>query len=253
MATSSSKLPLIAAGAIGLGLLLWRGKNAVDEAQGAAQEEDPDYVAEPEIVEDDVADQMPAQAQQYADVIKRVASEQGIDPLLITAIGWRESKWGTTSALDVLGAEGTGDFRVRSTAWVNKNKPPNVMSVGGLYGKWYAPKGWQPPFWVPADSRGWGRGLMQIDYAASQLINWADPYENITAGAKIWKAKRSYIVNHVPGLSDADYDKAATAAYNTGEGNVTKSLLAGLDPDTTTEKGNYSADVFNNMNNWRAA
>jgi hypothetical protein len=248
-----SKAILIGGGVLlGAAALLLMGKGGGAPVAPDGAEDDPDYVAPSDAEEVDVA-LVPPEAAQYADIIKQVADEQGIDSLLISAIGWRESNWGTSKLLDQQGPGGCGDYMVRSRAWVAKNKPGPTIEVGGLYDRWKAPKGWTPPYCVPADSRGWGRGLMQIDYGASISIDWTDPYQNITQGAKIWRAKRRYITNNVSGLSEDAYDRAATAAYNTGEGNVVVSLRKNLSPDATTSGGDYSAWVFDHMDAWRAA
>lgn len=50
---------------------------------------------------------LPSEARPYADVIKRVASEAGVDPFVLAALGQQESRWG--QALSPVGPGGTGD------------------------------------------------------------------------------------------------------------------------------------------------
>lgn len=50
---------------------------------------------------------IPSTARQYADQILQVAKEQNVDPMLIVALGERESRWG--DALTPKGPGGTGD------------------------------------------------------------------------------------------------------------------------------------------------
>lgn len=45
-------------------------------------------------------------------------------------------------------------------------------------------------------------------------------------------------------LGDENYIRAILAAYNSGQGNVIKSLLHGRDVDTTTYQGDYSKEVM---------
>lgn len=92
---------------------------------------------------------------------------------------------------------------------------------------------------------GHGHGIMQIDdrsfgsWLASN--NWKDPYTNVKKGVQILKGKRRYLENKVP--SDK-LEEASIAAYNTGEGNVAKSIAAGRHPDSTTAGGAYSANIY---------
>lgn len=176
---------------------------------------------------------LPERARGYAEVILRVAKEEGVDPFVIFGLGDRESGWGTF--LSPRGPAGRGD-------------------------------------------QGHGHGLMQIDDRSFgpwlAANDWTDPYTNVKKGVQIWKAKLAFfrVDVPVPGLTDGvtvtmsekraarrnvapgDYPDprpliddaliaAATAAYNTGEGNVLLNLAAGLSPDFTTTGGNYAADV----------
>jgi soluble lytic murein transglycosylase-like protein len=163
---------------------------------------------------------LPSRARPYAGVLLQVANEQGIAPALLFAIVDRETLWGTAAQLDLPGPAGTGDFTKRNAR------------------KWGSE--------LPPDGRGWGRGLAQIDYGsfADWLAenDWTDPYVNLTKGAQIWKAKRSYLDSHTD-LDGPELDRAAVAAYNAGEGRVADAVKAGEDPDTKTSGGEYSADA----------
>lgn len=92
---------------------------------------------------------------------------------------------------------------------------------------------------------GHGHGIMQIDdrsfgtWLASN--NWRDPYTNVKKGIQILKGKRTYLTNKVPLHK---LEEASIAAYNTGEGNVAKSIAAGRHPDSTTAGGSYSASIY---------
>lgn len=169
---------------------------------------------------------IPVPARSYSDVILRVAKEQQVDPFWIVALGMRESRWGEA----IGGPGGTGDA-------------------------------------------GHGRGIMQIDdRSQAQWLasnDWTDPYVNVTKGAQILKEKAAFFLKDGSGkgveldaaaaakrgvgagsyrdprpLSGDDLIQASIAAYNSGEGNVLKSIAAGVPPDTTTAGGNYSSDVL---------
>jgi soluble lytic murein transglycosylase-like protein len=95
---------------------------------------------------------------------------------------------------------------------------------------------------------GHGHGLMQIDDRSfpqfCQSEDWRDPVLNIKMGALILAAKRRYIINHCPGLRPERIERATIAAYNSGEGNVSILIEAGIDVDSKTAHGNYSRDVL---------
>jgi|SRR5712664_608096 len=196
---------------------------------------------------------LPSAAQQYADVIAQVASESGEKPAVLTAIGWRETKWGTSRSLDVQGPSGTGDFVARVGHWLNG---ANVQILDDLPAGWHVPKDSQGnplpgPYAIPADGRGWGRGLMQIDLDRALGIQWDDPLTNVREAAKVLGEKRAYIQSHIAEtLTPDELERATVAAYNHGEGGSVGNLLAGRDIDTGTDHNNYSADVLSNAERW---
>lgn len=182
---------------------------------------------------------LPTNAQQYGDIILEVAKGKGLDPFLLAAIGQRESLWG--GALRPPGPAGTGDW---------------------------TPRTWTP-YPMPPDGQGWGRGLMQLDYwwykdQFAAGLDWADPYQNIEAGAQRLVDALNYFkaTPNTPGVNlSADaasrrgvapgsypdprplagdlLNRAAIAAYNTGISNALMSVAAGVDPDTTTAGSQY--------------
>jgi hypothetical protein len=74
--------------------------------------------------------------------------------------------------------------------------------------------------------------------------DWTSPIINIRKGAQVLKQKRSYLKTRFPNLPDDQLWAASIAAYNTGEGNVAKSLAAGKPVDSTTAGGDYSSAVL---------
>jgi hypothetical protein len=164
----------------------------------------------------------------YEDFVREASGEYGIEPAIIAAIGSRESGWGTSPLLRPRGPAGTGDWGKRSP----KHSPP---SRGRL----------------PPDGLGFGRGLIQIDWDSHEFArtgHWPDPHENILYGTKVLRGKLRYIEGTGIELSQAELLRVGIAAYNAGEGNISKVLR---DPnrgiphlDTPTAHGNYSADVL---------
>ena len=191
-------------------------ENVIDDTLDEVQ----DVAADMEVA---VTGTMPEAAAMYLDAVNAAAAATGWDPYVLFGIGWRETNWGTSKQLHQPGPAGTGDFAVRSPA--RAGNMPRTQIVGGLYGKWRNPNGVAPgSFIVPDDSLGFGRGLMQIDWPRAQKVDWANPETNIELAAKILSEKRSYIASHYPGLTPDELVRASVAAYNTGEGNVVKSL-----------------------------
>ena len=152
------------------------------------------------------------EALQYAQDIEESAQKHGIPAEYICGVGSRESLWGL--ALRPKGSAGTGD-------WAPRN-------------------GRMPP-----DGLGWGRGLMQIDYAShsfAQTGDWRDPAANIAYGGDILGQNYDYFRRaRYPGV---DPLRAAIAAYNCGIGNVERAIHAGEDVDARTTGRNYSQDVL---------
>jgi soluble lytic murein transglycosylase-like protein len=100
--------------------------------------------------------------------------------------------------------------------------------------------------------RGFGHGLMQIDsntrngntqWCEDWVAQGMDPTANILKGAAILDSKWRFLAPKV-NLYGWEMLRAVIAAYNTGEGNVLRSIRAGRDVDSTTTGGDYSADVL---------
>jgi soluble lytic murein transglycosylase-like protein len=159
------------------------------------------------------------EARKYFTGISQAATKYGLAPSLICAIGSRESNWGQGSDMRPKGPSGTGD-------WAPRNPQ-----------KWgYA---------MPPDGLGWGRGLMQVDYAESgfgKTGDWMDPTANILFGANELATNiKHYTANPTSGV---DPVRAAVAAYNCGQGNVANAIKDGFDVDHYTTGGDYSTDVM---------
>lgn len=156
-----------------------------------------------------------AESKQYESFVRWISDETGIDMAIIWGIGSRESRWGRI--LKPKGAAGCGDYAKRRGS-------------------------------LPPDGLGWGRGLMQIDYAAHEFARngmWRDAESNIRYGMKdVLLVNVRYFKKKFPDLDDDTRTRAAIAAYNCGPGTVKKLLEVGADVDKFTAHGNYSADVI---------
>ena len=91
-----------------------------------------------------------------------------------------------------------------------------------------------------------GFGIMQVDvgtdpaFCASWTEQQVEP--SIQRGTEILVEKRKSLA--AKNITDP---KAIAAAYNTGAGNVIRSVGAGLDPDRTTTGHDYGSDVLARM------
>lgn len=112
---------------------------------------------------------LPANVAQWSDFFLAAAEQAGVSPWLLAGICYRESGGG--DALHPQGPGGTGDFNPRPAG----RRYPSGYVVG--------------PNGMPEDGGGWGRGLMQLDWAVQfpwpQQNNWADPATNINKAANI--------------------------------------------------------------------
>ena len=73
---------------------------------------------------------------------------------------------------------------------------------------------------------------------------WKDPYLSCLTAISVLESKRRYLQARFKLLSGEPLDRAITAAYNCGEGNVAKSIISDASVDTHTTGGNYSKEVF---------
>jgi hypothetical protein len=92
---------------------------------------------------------------------------------------------------------------------------------------------------------GFGPWQADVNTAPAWIASgaWKDPFKAAEMAVKILGQKRAYLKSHTPLVGDA-LDRANTAAYNCGEGNVVKVIARGLDIDAYTAHANYSKDVW---------
>lgn len=93
-----------------------------------------------------------------------------------------------------------------------------------------------------------GYGIWQIDIDSFPEFvksgKWKDPLKCCLMAIDVLDGKRSYLVKSFPALKGDQLDRATTAAYNCGEGNVAKVIRAGQDIDSRTYNKDYSAEVW---------
>ncbi|MDI3320013.1 hypothetical protein [Pinibacter soli] len=95
-----------------------------------------------------------------------------------------------------------------------------------------------------------GFGFFQIDVASfPDFVKsgaWKDPLKTCLKAIDVLEAKRKYLEtkSEYQELTNDQKCRAITAAYNTGEGNAFKSILAKRDVDFTTHNKDYSKEVW---------
>lgn len=89
-----------------------------------------------------------------------------------------------------------------------------------------------------------GYGFWQIDIGSFpdfiKTGDWQDPYKCCMKAISVLEGKRKYLQPKFPTLDN----RAITAAYNCGEGNVAKALKNGKDCDIYTHNKDYSKEVW---------
>ncbi len=95
-----------------------------------------------------------------------------------------------------------------------------------------------------------GFGFWQIDIASFPgFINsgkWTNPLATAKMAVSVLDAKRNFLQQKgwQAKLDETMWERAITAAYNCGEGNVNKVLARNLDVDSYTFSKDYSKEVF---------
>lgn len=95
-----------------------------------------------------------------------------------------------------------------------------------------------------------GFGFWQIDIKSFpefiKSSDWKNPYLTCVKAISVLEGKRKYLEtkSEFLSLSEEEQHRAITAAYNTGEGNVFRSLVAKRDVDFTTANKDYSKGVW---------
>ena len=93
-----------------------------------------------------------------------------------------------------------------------------------------------------------GFGFWQIDRRSYPAFvksgGWMNPLKCCMQAIEVLEEKRIYLQKQFPNLAGEALKRAITAAYNCGQGNVTKALKSGKDVDAFTFKSDYSKEVW---------
>ena len=178
---------------------------------------------------------VPKRLAQWEREVTAASQAHAVPESLLYAVMERESRGG--EALRPTSAAGTGDWVARRGRWLSV---PGVLVAKTLPAGWLTPKDKNgnplpPPYAIPGDGQGWGRGLMQLDFLAAQKVDWESAAVNIDAGAALLRVNLDRFHGQFP---------PAVAAYNCGPENVLRALSEGLSVDAFTTGGNYSTDVL---------
>lgn len=163
-------------------------------------------------------------ALRYRTEFERAASRWRMLPLVLASHMDVESETGESKLLDIPGPEGTGDHVPRKGQhYANNLRYEPLALPNGTVG------------YMPADGRGWGRGLMQLDYEwqpdfCDEVLPeggfaWEDPQLNLYKGAEVWARNFAF-------LRDME---ATICAYNAGAA-AAHGALAGLTLPFTVER-----------------
>lgn len=160
-------------------------------------------------------------AARYGATIVAAAADFGLLPAVIVALGSRESRWGL--ALSPKGPTGTADFTPRPFTGAYRDGP------------------------LPPDGRGFGRGLMQIDYDAHEFARsgpWHEPDANVGHACEVVVGFRATLRRRTV-LHGEALIRGALAACNGGLGNVLRAVRHGLDLDFYTAGRDYGREILN--------
>lgn len=123
---------------------------------------------------------LPANLARYAPQMLAASAKYNVSPWVLAGIMKRESNGG--DALTPPGPTGTGDFSKR-TAGRTYPQTSGAAYVTGASG-------------LPEDGKGWGRGLMQVDWgvhnAWARVSPWYDAQTNINKAAELFASNLSF-------------------------------------------------------------
>lgn len=121
---------------------------------------------------------LPPSVRQWAPLFINAGRMYGVNPWVLAGICYRESRGG--DALTPKGPAGTGDFTPRGS--------------GSTYFRFANPATGLPP-----DGKGWGRGIMQLDFGAENAWvtshDWTDPQASINRAAEILAGRLAFFAS----------------------------------------------------------
>jgi soluble lytic murein transglycosylase-like protein len=151
---------------------------------------------------------LPPEARQYREIVERVASDLDVDPALIFAIMYVETRYGTSGACNPKGPGCVGD---------NGHGHGLMQLDDRTYASFISQGTWRDPETNirTAVEGSLKPGLRTFKYLA-------------TSSARGWR----------------DWYQAAAAGYNAGPGRVKSAMRDGKSPDSITTGGDYGARVL---------
>lgn len=192
----------------------------------------------------------------YIPAIRQAGALWMEDPALLAAIMLRETLAGWAPEYEPKGSTtGSGDRAPRAYPDARASRLGPVRTVGTTVVPIYAGEGDERRqagaeirrLIVPGDGLGWGRGLMQIDWAGPfrafiPPVGMPWPVEDqLRAASVVLSTARSTLRRW---RGHVRYEQAYVAAYNAGPEAVDDCLRADKPPDTCTKGGNYATDVW---------
>ena len=160
-------------------------------------------------------------AARYGATVVAAAGHYGLPPAIIVALGSRESRWGLE--LEPRGPTGSADRTPRPFLGPDRAGP------------------------LPPDGRGFGRGLMKVDYDVHEFARsgaWHEPDANVRYVCGVLVGFRPVLRQRTV-LHGAALLRAMLAAYNCGLDNVLRAVRHGLDLDFYTAGRDYAREVLN--------
>ncbi len=161
---------------------------------------------------------LPSWVEAYRDIWSSVASEMGVPPFLVAAIGDRETKWGTARELSEPGPGGTGD---------------------GGHGRGL----------MQIDDRAWPEWCAARGSDGEPL--WKDPRENVRQGCRVIRAAWSRLLDWPATICayNAGVGVAARVLRTLPPGTPLNALVHALDLHTTGT--DYVTAVLLRWANWQ--
>ena len=169
----------------------------------------------------ELSKQLAVYLKDYRPAVQKILSTRIVGEPIFFAVISRESAWGLTLTPPL--PSGTGDFRPRPRLSTHRTAP------------------------LPPDSKGFGRGLGQIDFDAHEFArigDWQDPVANLTYAADYLHTNFQYLAKLFPKTPYRTLWAYTIGSYNAGLGRAKSCLKDKLSIDLFTTGEDYAIDVI---------